>query len=272
MKIWGNTLVKNEDRYIWFAVSSVINYLDKLLIWDTGSIDKTVEIIKLLQKKYPGKILFKEYGEVDENGFTKARQEMLKETKSDWLFLLDGDEVWWKKSIISVKETIDRRGGGLNALVNPFINLVGDIYHYQDERAGSYHILDKKGFVTIRAINRKIPELHVDRPYGSEGFFGKNNTLIQNLDDKKLLYLDAPFLHFTHLQRSGDDERVMQRGKKLKYELGNNFSKDFKYPEVFYQNYPDIIDYPWRKRSGTYLARSFIETPLKKIKRNFNDK
>ena len=61
-KVWANTIIKNEDRYIWFSVMSVINYVEKLLIWDTGSTDRTVDIIKLIITKYPKKIVFKETG------------------------------------------------------------------------------------------------------------------------------------------------------------------------------------------------------------------
>ena len=46
MKIWAHTLVMNEDRFIWYAVMSVIDYVDKILIFDTGSTDGTVRIIK----------------------------------------------------------------------------------------------------------------------------------------------------------------------------------------------------------------------------------
>ena len=60
--IWGNTIVKNEGRYIYFAISSVIDFLDKMLVWDTGSKDDTVAIIKYLEKKYPKKIIFKQIG------------------------------------------------------------------------------------------------------------------------------------------------------------------------------------------------------------------
>ena len=49
MKIWVNTIVHNEENFIWFAVMSVIDYVDKVLIYDTGSTDKTVEIIKEIQ-------------------------------------------------------------------------------------------------------------------------------------------------------------------------------------------------------------------------------
>ena len=59
MKIWGHTLVCHEERYLWYSVTSVIDYLDKILLWDTGSTDNTLKIIRDLQKTYPDKIDFK---------------------------------------------------------------------------------------------------------------------------------------------------------------------------------------------------------------------
>ena len=267
--IWGNTLVKNEDRYIWFAVESVIGYLDKLLIWDTGSSDKTVEIIKDLIKKYPDKIIFREYGEVDRQTFTKARQKMLEVTDSDWVFILDGDEVWWEASIKKVREVIEEKGDSLDLLVNPTINPIGDVYHYQESQAGQYQIAGKKGHFNIRVVNRRIPGLHFDLPYGQEGLFDDNNKPIQERDVNRILFLDAPYFHLTHLQRStnNQNDQVLDRASKKKFELGISFPKGFKFPEVLYFDRPSIVLSPWQKASFRYKVRATLQTPFKKVKR-----
>ena len=57
-RVWGNTIVKNEGRYIFFSLMSVIDFLDRILVWDTGSSDDTIKIIKHIQKKYPKKLIF----------------------------------------------------------------------------------------------------------------------------------------------------------------------------------------------------------------------
>ncbi len=261
MKIWGQIIVKNEDRYIWFAVKSVIDYLDKILIWDTGSTDNTIEIIKYLEKGNPGKIEFRKIGEVDADGLTKFRQRMLDETKSDWLLVVDGDEIWWERSIQEVLEIINKHGEKLDAIVTPVINVIGDIYHYQEEAAGQYQILGKKGHFNLRAINRKIPGLHIKNHYPLEGFYDKNERLLQD-NDSKLILVDAPLLHFTHLSRS-----TFRKSTKIKYELGIPFPKNFKYPEVLYLEKPSIVQSPWGKMSSRYKLRAVIETPLKKLKR-----
>lgn len=270
--IWGNTIVKNEDVYIWFAIKSVIESLDKIIIWDTGSTDYTVEIIKLLQQEYPEKILFKEIGPVDAKGLTQARERMLEQTNADWVILLDGDEVWWKKSIQETVNLINHKGESLYAIVTPVINLVGDIYHYQDESAGQYEILGRKGHFNIRAINRKIPGLHIKNEYPLEGFYDKDGVLVQDSGDKKVVFCAYPLMHFTHLPRSSFQEnnsQVMMRRKKYKYEIGKRFPVDFKYPEAFYESHTSAVLSPWKKMSKKYFLRASIETIGKKIKRKF---
>ena len=51
------SLVKNEERFLWYAINSILPFVDKIMIWDTGSTDKTVEILKLITSP---KISFKE--------------------------------------------------------------------------------------------------------------------------------------------------------------------------------------------------------------------
>lgn len=259
--IWGNCIVKNEDKFLWFALTSVVDYLDKLLVWDTGSSDATVEIIKLVQKQKPNKIEFKQFGTKGAKGITNLRQKMLSQTKSDWILILDGDEVWWKNSISKIISVIEKQGDNLYAIVTPVINLVGDIYHYQEEKAGEYMFLGRKGHFNLRAISKNTPGLHVKNDYPLEAFCEVSGKPIQEIADK-IKIIDAPYLHFTHLQRS-----TVAINKKLKYELGIPFPKNFKYPEVFYEKYPDFILSPWVRRSKNYTLRAFVETPFKRLKR-----
>lgn len=268
--ICGQTLVKNEGRFIWFAVKSVIDHLDRLLIWDTGSTDSTVEIIKILQEEYPQKIIFKEIGEVTAEEITHARQKMLDETKSDWFLILDGDEVWWDSSINLLCKTIEKEGDGLKAIIVPTYNIVGDVYHYQEERAGQYNFLGKRGHMNLRAINRNIPGLHLKNNYPLEGYYDKDQNLLQNFADGSIKFLEAPIMHLTHLERSSisnGGKVTLQRAGKLKYEIGLKFPKDFKYPESFYLNRPKEVASPWNKMDTKYKLRAVLETPLKRLKR-----
>ena len=99
MTIWAHTLFKNEERWLWFAVTSVIDHVDKLLLWDTGSTDRSWEIALALKEKYKEKIELRQYGAVIPETFPKVRQAMLDASNSDWFIIVDADEIWWKDSI-----------------------------------------------------------------------------------------------------------------------------------------------------------------------------
>jgi len=270
MKLWANTLVKNEELYVWFAVTSVIDYVDKALLWDTGSSDNTFEILKLLKNRYPDKIVLEQVGEVDINDFTKIRQQMLEQTKSDWMIIADGDEVWWKDDL-ELLRTVITRNQNAETIVSRNYTLVGDIFHYQEENAGMYKIDSFKGHLNIRAMNRNIPGLHLERPHGTQGFFDENGVLIQDRDKGKRIHVEEPaYLHFTNLPRSGnrkDDLKVPKREQKLKYEIGNSFPLDFYYPEVFFVHRPEIVPCPWINMSEEFISKAKIQTPLRKLKR-----
>lgn len=261
MKIWANTIVNNEENFVWFSIMSVVDFVDQVLVYDTGSTDKTVEIIKEIQKIKKGKVEFKEVGLTDKNQFPKLRQRMLEESKSDWILILDGDEIWWEESIKKLIKKINIGGNKVGGIVVPMIVPVGDIYHFQEQKAGKYKLLDRQGHLSLRAINKKIPGLHVDWPYGKESYLDTNNKLVQERQDT--IFLETPYLHTTHLKRSNS----LRTSNKFKHELGKPVSSDFKYPEVLYDSYPTIVSSPWIKLSGLDLVSSRLLTPLRKIKR-----
>lgn len=267
MRLWAHTLVKNEARWLWFAVTSIIDHVDRLLLWDTGSTDESLEIENLLKKKYPGKIDIKEYGNITAESFADVRQEMLSITESDWFLVLDADEIWWRSSIEALSLEI-KKAGEVEAFVVPTVNLVGDIFHCQDESAGRYRFGNIKGHYNLRAVKRSIPGLNSQGVHGVWGWADEKGQQIQNRNTFKIV--EAPYMHATFLQRSGSpggDLEVVKRQSKLKYELGKEFPLDYYYPEVFFQDRPSLIRSPWETMSGAFKFRAFFETPLRKFKR-----
>lgn len=267
--IWAHTLVKNEARWLWYSVTSVVDYVDKILLWDTGSTDGSREIEMEIEKRYPGKVILKNRPQETAEEFTKVRQEMLEITPSDWFIVVDADEIWWEESIKKVIDTIQKKGNELEAIVVPTVNLVGDIFHHQPESAGKYKIAGKVGHFNLRAINRSIPGLQALGPHGKMGWADGEGKMIQDRDPRKIKLIDAPYLHATNLKRAagGKDTEVIKRKKKLKYEFGISFPKDFYYPESLFRKRPDFIESPWQIMDLSFKSRACIETPLKAIKR-----
>ncbi len=269
MKIWAHTLFKNEERWLWFAVTSVIDSVDKVLLWDTGSTDRSWEIALALKEKYKEKIELRQYGAVTPETFPQVRQEMLDATTADWFIVVDGDEIWWDESIKKLTAEIRKASSEVESIVVRNINLVGDIYHHLPESAGNYTFGNKKGNYALRAI-KKIDSFKAYGPHGVMGWTDESGRQIQERNTYK--FVDVSYLHTTFLPRGESrlfDLLVPKRAKKLKYEIGNSFPLDFYYPESLFKERPDFIPSPWETITNFYKIRAIIETPLKKIKRRF---
>lgn len=77
-------IVKNEERYLEKCLESVKELVDEMIIVDTGSTDKTVEIAR----RMGAQIYHYEW----ENDFSKARNYSLSHAKMEWILLMDGDD------------------------------------------------------------------------------------------------------------------------------------------------------------------------------------
>ncbi len=95
-------IVKNEEEFLPTCLESVKDYVDEIIIVDTGSTDSTVEIAK----RYNAKI----YHHAWENSFSKARNYSLKYATCDWILILDADEEVDKEDAHKLKDTIKENG------------------------------------------------------------------------------------------------------------------------------------------------------------------
>jgi len=268
MKIYAHTLFKNEERWLWYSVSSIINHVDKLLLWDTGSTDRSWDIATMIKDKYKDKIELRQYGEITSETFPKVRQEMLDKTDSDWFLVVDSDEIWWEDSIRSLVSEIKKEDKKTESIVVPTVNVIGDTFHFQEKMAGMYKFGNLKGHYNLRAVKRNIKGLHSQGIHGVWGWAGGDNKQIQERNTFK--FINAPYLHTTFLPRGQkrlNDLEVPKREKKLKYEIGIKFPLDFYYPEVFFEEKPDFVPSPWLTMTDNFRLRAIIETPLRKIKR-----
>ncbi|MDP1743766.1 MAG: glycosyltransferase [Candidatus Amesbacteria bacterium] len=269
MKLTAHCLVKNEERWIWYSLMSILDYVDEIMVWDTGSTDKTVEVIKSIDNP---KIKFKQVNQQSASEFTIFRNKMLNETKSDWLMILDGDEIWPQQAIAKTTKLIkSNKIQNLEYLIHPYYDLLGDVYHYQEPSGGKYHLDKYSGHITIRFFNLSLlPGLHFGKPHGQQGIYDQNQTLVQDRTPHKYKFMDdCGYLHATHLHRSARDIDVMKRDFKFKYEWGKTFPADFEYPVSFYLPHGMNAPTAWKQAGLFYWLNSFWQTPLKWLRRKF---
>jgi len=105
-------LTKNEAEIIDETLGKV-DFADEILILDTGSTDRTVEIAKLR-----GAVVTK--GTLE--SFADARNQLLDQAKNEWVLFLDADEHISPELAKSLKNFLDNPGSYVGARI-PFRNV-----------------------------------------------------------------------------------------------------------------------------------------------------
>ena len=144
--VTAQMVIKNEERFVYFALKSVLPYVRKFLITDTGSTDKTLDIIKNIKDK---KI---ELEEKQKDSVVNIRRKQLEKTKTPWFLLVDGDEIWPQKQLIKLLRLTKELPKEKIAVVNKTRNCVGDVWHYLPQKTGQYRFFNKKGHFNIRLM------------------------------------------------------------------------------------------------------------------------
>ncbi len=266
LKITVHMIVKNEDRFIWYAIKSVLDYIDKLLIFDTGSKDNTVEIIKNINSP---KIDFEQKGNVNSKKLVELRQEQIEKTKTDWIWIVDGDEIYPDVTIKEILKYINQNRH-IGGIVRRF-DLLGDIYHYQDESVGSYHLLGMTGHLVLRCLNiKKIDGLHLKGLYPNEGYYDRNDQVLIDYPRKDFFFTRNRLFHAMYLERSSLGRNLLQtlHRRKYKIEEGNYFSATEEFPNIFFQKHPQLVSDVTATRDVRYDIAAKLITPIKKLKRN----
>jgi len=205
--ITAHCLVKNEEVFIESAIRSVLDFVNQVIVFDTGSTDQTVAIITNLQREYPHKIVFEKKGEADKTRHTALRQEMVDRTTTDWWMILDGDEVWPKRTISEANQIISTRAN-IDCVITPFYLCVGDAYH-ATRRAPQIEMFGRREYWYPRFF-RTVPgqqwrgDYNQDTVYTAAGlvFFNEANTAVQV----------NRYWHMTHLRRSSVDDADYSSG------------------------------------------------------------
>ena len=100
MKISLCMICRDEEKKIERCINSIKQVVDEIVVVDTGSIDKTVEIARGL-----GARIFEMIWEDD---FSKARNEALEKCQGDWIIFLDADEYFMEESTKELRGLIEK--------------------------------------------------------------------------------------------------------------------------------------------------------------------
>ena len=221
IKLSACTITKNEEKNIERSINSYKEFVDEIIIVDTGSTDNTVEIAKSLGAKV---IEYKW-----NNDFASARNCALDSATGDWILFLDADE-WLVDGVAkNLQSDIEQaEKNGFEALSGRLINLsdTGEIM----ETMAILRMFANKKHIRYR---RKIHELLYD--------FNKKRAL-------ESLYVDNLLINHSGYAKSISKEKIKRNRKFLEdiYAAGEAESLDY-----FYLARENLIDNP--ERSDYFL-------------------
>jgi tetratricopeptide (TPR) repeat protein len=95
-----NIIVKNEEKFLRGCLESVKDLVDEIVLADTGSEDKTIEIAS----EFTDKILYFKWN----NDFAEVRNFVMNNTDADWILYLDADERIDSEYHEEIKELVKR--------------------------------------------------------------------------------------------------------------------------------------------------------------------
>lgn len=93
-------IVKNEEKFLAQCLTSIKDAVDEIIIVDTGSTDKTIEIAQSFHAKI--------YCHPWKNSFSDARNHSLSYAKCDWILQIDADETLDQEDIPLLHKLICR--------------------------------------------------------------------------------------------------------------------------------------------------------------------
>jgi CDP-glycerol glycerophosphotransferase (TagB/SpsB family)/glycosyltransferase involved in cell wall biosynthesis len=195
-------IVKNEEKVIERCLSSVVKFIDEIVIVDTGSIDNTKEIAS----KYTSKIY--DFKWIDD--FSAARNFAASKASGEWILVLDADEYVDEDNFKEFIRTIKEDNGDHDAYYAKIINFSGT---YGESLVQNYHDRIYKNNGNIY-YHRRI----------HEQFISKDNSTL-NIGISNLL-----IFHSGYLNQTVKEKHKSTRNKELlDKEMSNNKNNGFDY-------------------------------------------
>ncbi|HEY8899984.1 MAG TPA: glycosyltransferase family 2 protein [Chthoniobacterales bacterium] len=205
MKIVGIMLVRDEDRFVEWAIRNAIDFCDEFLVCDHESQDETTVILGRLTREFGRKLVVRRCRDSGES----HRMIQAYAGTNTWVFGVDGDEIYDPAGLRRMRARLEAGefdawwavfGNVLNVKRLDFAGVIADGHLAPPCRS----MTKLYNFAAIDAWNGKI----VERLHGGEIRFrsGFDATKRLNLHDQST-WADADFrcLHLCFLDRSSRD-------------------------------------------------------------------
>ena len=215
-------IAKNEEGCIAKALASVGDYVDEIILVDTGSTDKTCQIAS----SYGAKI----YHHIWNNDFSESRNYSLNYATGDWILVLDADETINYLDIIYLKELSAQKDRVAYSLRQRHytnkLNSLGLIENdeWYNESIGYSGWLEN----TICRFFRRDPQVYFKRPVHESVEYRLKELGIMPL------ILEIPIHHYGKLSSS----KIRNKKSQLYIDINKRYLKKLKdRDELIWGNY-----------------------------------
>lgn len=193
-------IVKNEENNIKRALNSIKNIADEIVVVDTGSTDKTLEILN----QFNVKVINYKWS----NDFSKARNVSIENATSDWILILDADE------------ELDKING------ENLKNVLNNYSQYE----GLYMTLTNfsKGSKTTSAVVFRVFKRNALYRFSGKIHEQIIDSILKYQDNDKLIDTDIEIFHY------GYDDSIVDINLKSKRNLELLLSVDNKDKDGYY--------------------------------------
>ena len=182
-------IVRNEAALLRRCLESVSADADEIIVVDTGSTDRTLEIARSFEKV---KIFEKTWSD----DFAEARNAALEQARCPWILMLDADEYLPAGFIASAKQYLAHHRKNVDAYVFSVV------------------ALDEDG-VEVKADSLPVPRLFANDPLYR--FRGRVHELLMHQDKPRMVYVHIQGLPIYH---QGYQMQIRQDKNKLQRDTG----------------------------------------------------
>ncbi len=179
-------IVKNEEKFLPQCLASIHGFADEIVVVDTGSTDRTVEIAESFGAKV--------YHHPWENNFSLHRNQSLNYATGEWVFIIDADEEFIAADLEKLKL----------AMTTPDVNILSISVHNKHTRTGEFTSF----LPSVRLWRRKL-NLHYE---------GIVHNELRLPPQEPILRVDAKLIHYGYGLDWNQMKQKIARSKELLHE------------------------------------------------------
>ncbi|WP_425449027.1 tetratricopeptide repeat-containing glycosyltransferase family 2 protein [Dethiothermospora halolimnae] len=192
MKLSLCMIVKNEEKNLPRCLDSVKDIVDEMIIVDTGSTDKTIDIAK----NYNSKVYYFKWC----NNFSKSRNYSIEKAKGDWILIMDGDDRLEPNDKTSLLKLLD--------------NEDTDIYFMQTLS----YVGTKPGLNVVNNLNVRL--IRNNKGYKFKGEIHEQLDYPDGIDRKKVTKVaNIKFHHYGYLNYNIKEKNKRKRNIEILKEV-----------------------------------------------------